>query len=78
MSNDFIEVPEIFQVNVYDYLSGKNYVYKKDFDSYSAAEDFIKHYDFESDFLKNPIGISILSMPKVTLSNLVISGVSNG
>lgn len=67
MSN-FVDLPKnIFFVEVHDYLSNKNYRYNKFFNSYSEAEDFIRHFNFQDDFLNNPIGIYIVEEPSLNL-----------
>ena len=65
----FVDLPKnVFCVEVHDYLSNKNFRYNKFFNSYTEAEEFIKHFNFKDDFLENPIGIYIIEEPSLNFT----------
>lgn len=65
--SDFIDVttPIVFHVHVFDYITGKSYDSKQNFSSYDEVTNWIQHYDFVSSFGESPLGISIVSSPKL-------------
>lgn len=67
----------VYCVQVYDYISCKYFNYKDSFKTYDEAHKFIENYDFFSDFGESPIGISIVSMPKVDFKPEFTLGVSD-